>query len=67
MNDSTLDKLILSDKKGRIINSDLGDSKWGQMILPAPDENPEKTDKGLKVVVFASYLLGYLLFNALIN
>jgi folate-dependent phosphoribosylglycinamide formyltransferase PurN len=67
MNDSTLDKLILSDKKGRIINSDLGDSKWGQEILPAPDENPEKSDKGLKVVVFASYLLGYLLFETLRN
>lgn len=63
--EEVVDKRIINDCPGRQIFSNLGDSKWGQLILPAKEENPNKKDKGLRVVLFGSYLLGYLLCETL--
>ena len=63
--EEVVDKRIINDCPGRQIFSNLGDSKWGQLILPAKEENPNKKGKGLRVVLFGSYLLGYLLCETL--
>lgn len=54
-------KRILSDNNNRTIINDLGDSKWGQLIIPGQDESKDKNGKGIRIVLFASYMLGYLL------
>lgn len=60
-----VDQNLLDDDKGRKIISHVGDSKWGQLIFPSREESKNKTDEGLRVVVFGSYLLGYLLMETL--
>ncbi|MBI9078791.1 MAG: hypothetical protein JEY79_03510 [Pseudodesulfovibrio sp.] len=52
------------DNPGREI-SPLPKCGWGHSIIPAPDENPEKTGKGLRVLVIGSWTLGMLAFNAI--
>lgn len=63
--EEVVDKRIINDCPDRQIITNLGDSKWGQLILPGKEENPNKQDKGLRVVLFGSYLLGYLLGETL--
>lgn len=36
------------------------DVRWGELITPAPHEKPDRTSAGLRLVVFASFELGYL-------
>ena len=60
-----VDRNLIHDDKGRQIQSEVGDSTWGQMILPSASESLPKTNEGLRVVVLGSYLLGYLLFETL--
>lgn len=60
-----VDRNLIHDDKGRQIQSEVGDSTWGQMILPSASESLPKTNEGLRVVVFGSYLIGYLLFETL--
>ncbi len=52
------------DNPGREI-SPLPECGWGHSLIPAPDENPEKTDKGLRVLVIGSWTLGMLAFEAI--
>jgi folate-dependent phosphoribosylglycinamide formyltransferase PurN len=61
----TVDQNLLKDDKGRKIQSDVGDSTWGQLIFPSDDETASHEEKGMKVVLFASYIFGYLLMEAL--
>lgn len=63
--EKTLDLNVLNDVAGRKITDDLGDSTWGQFFLPSPKEIPEYKMDGLRVAVFSSYLLGYLLLETL--
>lgn len=68
MNDNPeirVDQQLIEDEKGRKINSNIGDSGWGQLIFPSEKETYNKTNQGLRVVVFGSYLLGYLLMETL--
>ena len=60
-----VDRNLLNNDKGRKIQSDIGDSSWGQLITPSKLENQTKTGEGMRVVLFGSYLLGYLLFETL--
>ena len=65
--ESTFDNVLLNtDNKRKIINEP-GDSDWGQLIIPGKDENPNKTSKGLRIVLFASYRTGLLLLKTLIK
>lgn len=60
-----VDHNLLNDDKGREIQVDVGDSTWGQLILPSETEKQSKTSEGMRVVIFGSYLLGYLLMETL--
>ena len=60
-----VDKRIITDNKNRRIISNVDDSSWGQLILPAEDETRHKKESGMRVVILASYLLGYLLCETL--
>jgi len=60
-----VDQNLLTDERGRRIQTDLGDSTWGQLIFPSLVERQAKTNDGLRVVIFGSYLLGYLLTETL--
>ncbi len=60
-----VDANLILDDRGRKIQSSLGDSGWGQLIFPSEKETYNKTNQGLRVVVFGSYLLGYLLMETL--
>lgn len=66
-NEDKLDEILVDDNTNRkiIVNSE--NSPWGQLILPGKDENPDKTNKGLKVLIMASYRTGFLLLNTLIE
>ncbi len=56
---------IISENPQRRIISELGDSTWGQYIIPGRDETTEKSNNGFRIVLFGSYLLGYLLLETL--
>jgi methionyl-tRNA formyltransferase len=57
------DALIADNEVRKIIP--VADSRWGELIIPAKKENPFKSYKGLRVVVFGSFLFGYMLFETL--
>lgn len=63
--ENIVDQNLLKDASGRKIETQPGDSTWGQLIFPSTAESKSKTDQGLRVVVFGSYLLGYLLMETL--
>jgi len=66
-NEAELDKIIRNKDAERKVVSNVGDSAWGQLIIPGKDENPEKTSQGLKLILMASYKLGFLLVRTLIE
>lgn len=60
-----VDNNLIKDDYGRMIIDDVGDSTWGQLILPSREESKNKTEDGLRVVIFGSYMLGYLISETL--
>ncbi len=64
-NEKIVDQKLLNDLAGRKIINDIGDSTWGQLILPAFKESSNNSTTGLRVVVFGSYLLGYKVLETL--
>ena len=54
---------IIMDNPGRQIRVPHG-TRWGHYIMPAPDDNPAKTGRGLRCLVIASWTLGLLSFEA---
>jgi len=64
-NENIVDQKLIYDQSGRNIINDVGDSAWGQLILPASEELSNKSNSGLRVVVFGSYLLGYKILETL--
>ncbi len=70
MNDfdeSKLDEILKAKESNRKIINEPGDSTWGQLIIPARDENPNKSRKGMKLILMASYRTGLLLLHTLIE
>jgi folate-dependent phosphoribosylglycinamide formyltransferase PurN len=65
--ETELDNILINHNHNRKIINEPGDSDWGQLIIPAKNENPKKTKKGLKLLLMSSYKLGYLLIDALIK
>jgi folate-dependent phosphoribosylglycinamide formyltransferase PurN len=59
-----INQQLFRDDPGRKTIS-LENSSWGELILPASDENPRKAKEGFRILVFASVLLGYLLLETL--
>ncbi len=62
---NNIDHIVLKYNKDRKIISDVGDSSWGQLFLSAPEERRGKNDEGFRILLFGSYLLGYLLLETL--
>ena len=60
-----VDQHLINDDHGRKIISDVGDSGWGQLILPSKKERKTKTGEGLRMLVFSSYIHGWLLLETL--
>lgn len=61
------DKVLLKHNNQRKIINEPGDSDWGQLIIPGKNECPNKTNKGLKLLIMASYRTGLLLLKTLIS
>ncbi len=64
-NESYLDRELVNEDPERKVIDNPGDSPWGQLILPGKDENPNKSDKGLRLLIIASYRTGSLLVKTL--
>ncbi len=60
-----VDQNLTDDDRGRQIITDVGDSTWGQLIFPSKKENQSKTKQGIRVLIFGSYIMGYLLLETL--
>ncbi|MCP4779774.1 MAG: hypothetical protein GY877_03240 [Hyphomicrobium sp.] len=54
--DARLNRRLTHDRPGRRFLAN-DDARWGELILPAPDENPAKTTRGLRVLLIASTAL----------
>jgi hypothetical protein len=63
-NEKLIDYLVVLAKPGRNKETS-SDSRWGELILPAPSETPDKTGDGLKVVLFGSWQFGYIVLETL--
>ena len=61
--EAELNHRVRLDRRGRRFLP-VANSRWGELILPAPDEPPEADDSGLRVVLFASWEFGYLAIEA---
>lgn len=55
---------VVRANPGREIRVPLG-TPWGHYILPAQDENPGKSQSGLRVLVIGSWTLGFLTFDTI--
>ena len=63
-NEKLVNYLVILDKPGRqLITAE--DTRWGGLIQPAPSENPDKTNEGLRIVLFGSWEFGYLVLETL--
>jgi len=63
-NEKLINYLVVLAKPGRKSET-ASDTRWGELILPAPSENPDKTGDGLKVVLLGSWQFGYLVLETL--
>jgi hypothetical protein len=63
-NEAALNHRLLLDHSGRVFAAIPG-SRWGELILPAPDELPVHPSAGLRIVLFASFEFGYTVFEAI--
>lgn len=61
--EAALNHRLILDHPGRRFAAVPG-SRWGELILPAPDELPTHTRAGLRAVLFASFEFGYMAFEA---
>ena len=63
-NEKIIDYLVVSHIPDRRFTAE-NDTRWGGLIEPAPSENADKTDAGLRVALFASWDFGYLMLETL--
>ncbi|XWN31662.1 MAG: formyltransferase family protein [Devosia sp.] len=67
MSDMTRDALLNARLKHRVPGREfLTDEsmRWGELVLPAPNERRERPIEGAKLVCFASFHIGYLVLRA---
>ena len=56
-NEKLVNYLVILDKPGRqLITAE--DTRWVGLIQPAPSENPDKTNEGLRIVLVGSREFG---------
>ncbi len=63
-NEKLLHYLVVLDKPGRRVEAAKG-ARWGEVILPAPSETPEKKGEGLKIMLMGSWQFGYIVLETL--
>jgi methionyl-tRNA formyltransferase len=63
-NEKPINEVLIADNTKRKIIPVEG-SRWGELIIPAKNENLHKSSNGLRVLAINSFLLGYLLFETL--
>src|SRR5215475_9732585 len=61
--EAVLNHRLVLDHPGRRFMPVAG-SRWGELILPAPDEGAGASGTGLRVVLFASFEFGYMALEA---
>ncbi len=61
--EAELNHRLLLDHSGRTFLPITG-SRWGELIMPAPDETSQPVAAGLRLVLFASFEFGYLALEA---
>ncbi len=59
-----IEYFVVSGKQDRKVSAE-SDTRWGGLIEPSPSENTGKTNAGMRVVLFASWDLGYLVLETL--
>ena len=62
--DGPVEFLLLNDEPRRKLRKPPG-VHWGRLILPSPQERSKRPERGARILVFAGYLHGYLLMEAL--
>jgi hypothetical protein len=63
LQEAALNHRMILDRPGRRFVAVSG-SRWGELILPAPNELPCHPVGGLRVVLFASFEFGYMALEA---
>jgi hypothetical protein len=63
-NEKLVNYLVVLDKPGRQFIAE-EDTRWGGLLQPALSENPVKSDKGVRIVLFGSWEFGYLVLETL--
>src|SRR5215217_7338304 len=61
--EAVLNHRVKLDHPGRRFVAVSG-SRWGELIVPAPDELPSRSAAGLRAVLFASFEFGYMALEA---
>ena len=61
--EAELNHRLLLDHSGRNFLPITG-SRWGELIMPAPDETSKSAAAGLRLVLFASFEFGYMALEA---
>ncbi|MEM7225284.1 MAG: formyltransferase family protein [Pseudomonadota bacterium] len=64
--DARLNRRLIHDKPGRRFHAN-DDARWGELILPAPDEGPAKSENGLRILAIASSIHGLRLVKTLVG
>jgi len=59
-----LNQILLADDSERKIVQAEG-TRWGELIIPAKHENPDKNNGGFRVLAVASFFYGYQMFETL--
>jgi hypothetical protein len=63
MREALLNHRLIADHAGRQFIPIEG-SRWGELVMPAPDEQPIRPGTGLRVVLFASFEFGHMALAA---
>lgn len=62
--ESVINQALIADNAQRKIIP-IPESRWGELVVPAKNENPDKISKGFRVLFIGSFLLGYLVLETL--
>jgi folate-dependent phosphoribosylglycinamide formyltransferase PurN len=63
LREAALNHRLMLNRSGRRFVAVSG-ARWGELILPAPDEVATRSSAGLRVVLFASFEFGYMALQA---
>lgn len=63
--EDVINRVLEHDRPGRSFVA-IDGSRWGELILPAPEEASERTEAGLRVLAVTSFLYSIELLNALL-